>query len=269
LSRSRLASLLLLALTAARAEARVQLEVSGSATTEDEDLVVSVQVDNRGTTAATTVVVHGELLGHHDEVQKDAGIAAGSWTEAQLRFPHDVPRPGVHVVWLRIEHKVHEKGVWAGQAAYLLVALGANPPPAVRVFAGEVTIDTRGGLPVELESADGRPHVARLRLLTPKGINPFGETADVHVPAQGRVSVTLEMLRGSASRGSRYGVLAAASTMDGPEQTSAVAQGVVSIAPDPAVMPRLRTPLTVLAIGLLLVATVVELRRRWPRADAG
>ena len=247
----------------------MRLEVSGSAATEDEDLVVSVQVDNRGTTPATSLIVHGELLGHHDEVTKDKGIAAGSWTEAELRFPHDVPRPGVHVVGLRLEYKVHEKGVWAGQAAYLLVALGANPPPAVRVFAGQVTLDTRAGLPVELESADGRPHVARLRLLAPRGINPYGETADIEVPAQGRVSASLEMLRGSATRESRYGVLAAVSTMDGPEQTAAVAEGAVSIAPDPAIMPRLRTPLTVVALGLLLAATVVELRRRWPRAEAG
>lgn len=247
----------------------MRLEVSGSAAVEDEELVVSVQVDNRGDTAATTLVVHAELLGHHDEVQKDTGIKAGSWTEAELRFPRDVPRPGVYVVALRLEYKVHQKGVWVGQAAYLLAALGANPPPAVRVFAGEVTLDTRGRLPVELESADGRPHVARLRLLAPKGINPYGETADVQVPAQGRVSTSLEMLRGSVTRESRYGVLAAASTMDGPEQTSAVAEGAVSIAPDPSVMPRLRTPLTVLAVGLLLVATFVEVRRRWPRAETG
>jgi hypothetical protein len=257
------------ALSAGRAVAAVRLEVSGSVAPEDEELVVSVQVDNRGDAAVTTLLIHGELLGRYDEVRKDTGVAAGSWTEAQLRYPRQTPRPGVHVLALRLEYQVHDRGVWAGQAAYLLLALGANPPAAVRVFVGETRVETRGRIPVELESADGRPHVARLRLLAPKGLNPFGELGDVAVPAQGRVSAGLEVLRGSATRGARYGILVAASTTDGDEQTSAVAEGAVVIAEDPAVMPRLRIPLTVLSIVLLLAATGVELHRRWPRAGSG
>lgn len=270
LSRYRAASVLLLAaLSAARAGAAVRLEVTGSVAPEDEEVVVSVQVDNRGTTAATAVVIHGELLGRHDEVQKDTGVAAGSWTEAQLRFPQEGTRPGVHVVGLRLEYQVHPRGVWASQAAYLLLALGANPPAAVRVFVGETTIETRGRVGVELESADGRPHVARLRLLTPKGLNPFGEPGDVAVPAQGRVSAALEVLRGSAVREARHGILVAATTMDGDTQTAAVVEGAVVVAKDPALMPHLRIPLTVVSILLLLAATGVELRRRWPRTGSG
>ena len=160
-------------------------------------------------------------------------------------------------------------GPWSSQAAYLLLALGANPPAAVRVSVGETRIETRGRVDVSLESADGRPHVARLRLLTPKGLNPFGEAADVSVPAQGRVSAGLEVLRGSAERKTRHGILVAASTMDGDVQTAAVAEGAVVIEQDPAVMPHLRIPLTLLSIGLLLAATGIEVRRRWPRDDAG
>ena len=269
LSLSKAASLLLLALSAAAADAAVRLEVKGSVTPEDEELVVSVQVDNRGDTAATSVTIHGELLGRHDEEEKEKGVAARSWTEAQLRFPQEGVRPGVHVVALRIDYKVHARGVVASQAAYLLLALGANPPPAVRVFVGETTIDTRGRVAVSLESADGRPHVARLRLLTPRGLNPYGEAPDVSVPAQGRVPATLELLRGSVPRDTRHGILVAASTIDGAEQTSAVAEGAVVVASDPALMPRLRIPLTVVSITLLLAATAVELRRRWPRAGSG
>lgn len=270
MSRSRPGSLLLLALlSAARGDAAARLEVKGSVAPEDGELVVSVEVDNRGDAAVAPLVIHGELLGRHDEVQKDTGVAAGSWTEAQLRSPQDVPRPGVHVVALRLDYQSRPSAAWSSQAAYLLLALGANPPAAVRVFVGETRIETRGRVEVALESADGRPHVARLRLLTPKGLNPFGETGDVSVPAQGRVSAGLELLRGSAERNTRHGILVAASTTDGDAQTSAVAEGAVVIEKDPAVLPRLRIPLTVLSIGLLLAATAVELRRRWPRADAG
>jgi hypothetical protein len=237
--------------------------------TQDEELVVSIEVDNRGEAAVAPLIVHGELLGRHAEVQKEVGIAARSWTEAELRFPHDVPRPGVHVVALRLDYQAKPSGTWSSQAAYLLLALGANPPPAVRVSVGETKVETRGRVSVELQSADGRPHVARLLLITPKGLNPFGDPPEVAVPAQGKVSAAVEVLRGSASRDTRYGVLVAATTTDGEMQTSAVGEGAVVITEDPAVMPRLRIPLTVIAIGLLLAATAVELRRRWPRGEAG
>jgi hypothetical protein len=267
LSRYRASSVLLLAaLSAARADAGAPLSDQGSVAPEDEELVVTVEVANGGDAAAAPLIIHGELLGGHDEVQKDTGVAAGSRTEAQLRFPHEVPRPGVHVVALRLDYQTKPSAAWSSQAAYLLLALGANPPAAVRVFVGETRVETRGRIAVSLESADGRPHVARLRLLTPKGLNPFGETGDVSVPARGRVSAGLEVLRGSAARNTRHGILVAASTTDGDAQTSAVAEGAVVIVEDPAVMPRLRLPLTLLSIGLLLAATAVELRRRWPRA---
>jgi hypothetical protein len=271
LSRSRAGSLFLLTVLCARAAAAAaRLEVKGSVQPEDEELVVSVQVDNRGDAAVAPLVIHGELLGRHDEAQKETGVAAGSWTEVQLRFPQDaVTRPGVHVVALRLDYQSRPSVAWSSQAAYLLLALGANPTPSVRVFVEEATIETRGRVEVGLESADGRPHVARLRLLTPKGLNPFGETGEVAVPAQGRVSAGIDVLRGSAERNTRHGILVAASTTDGDVQTAAVAEGAIVVEKDPAVMPRLRIPLTVLSIGMLLAATAIELRRRWPRADAG
>lgn len=257
---------LLALLFAARAQAAARLEVKGSVASEDEELVVSVQVDNRGDAAALPLTVHGELLGKRDEAQLDTGVAPESWTEAQLRFPQDVvERPGVHVVALRLDYQSPKGGAWSSQAAYLLLALGANPPAAVRIFTREASMETRGRIPVELESADGRPHTARVGLITPKGLNPFGEAPELSVPAQGRVSVGLEVLRGSVARNTRQGLLIAAVTTDGEEQTAAVAEGAVVIAADPAVMPRLRIPLTIAAVLVLLAATGIEIRRRWPR----
>jgi hypothetical protein len=260
---------LLAALPGAGVHAAAQLTVKGTVAPEDEELVVSLQVDNVGDTAASPLTVSAELLGRYDEAQKDTGVAAHSWTEVQLRFPRGEPRPGVHVVALRLDYQSPPAGPSVSQAAYLLLALGANPAPAVRVSVAETTLDTRGRVGVALESADGRPHVARLRLITPKGLNPFGEAGDVQVPAQGRATASLEILRGSVPRGTRQGVLVAAATMDGDTQTAAVTEGAVVIAADPALMPRLRIPLAITAVLLLLAATGFEVRRRWPRETGG
>ncbi len=257
--------LLLGSLSAVPAPAAARLTVTGTVAPDDEELVVTVQVDNRGDVGVIPLVVQGELLGGYDEVHKEAGIAPNSWTEVVLRFPQADARPGVHLVPLRLDYQSPQAGPWISQAAYLLLSLGANPAPAVRVFVGETTVETRGRIAVELESADGRPHVAQLRLLTPKGLNPFGQAGDVSVPAQGRARATLEVLRGTAARNTRQGILVAAVTTDGDAQTAAVAEGSVVLAADPALMPRLRIPLTVVGLLLLLGVTVAEVRRRWPR----
>jgi hypothetical protein len=266
LSRAASAACLILSLSAARAEAAARLTVGGSVRSEDDALVVAVQVDNRGDTAAGPLVVNGELASRYDEVRAENGVAAGSWTEVALRFPVEIEQPGVHAVALRLDYQSPPRtGAWTSQAAYLLVALGANPRAAVRVSTREASVETHGRVPVELESADGRAHAVHLRLLTPKGLNAFGDTPPVAVPAQGRVSASLGVLRAGAARLTRQGVLVLATTADGGEQTVAVAEGAVVLTKDPALMPRLRMPLLGLAMALLGVAIGVEVYRRWPR----
>lgn len=266
LSRAASAAVLILSLSAARAEAAARLTVGGSVRSEDDAFVVDVQVDNRGDEAAGPLLVNGELGSRYDEVRAENGVAAGSWTEVVLRFPAEIEQPGVHAVALRLDYQSPPRtGAWTSQAAYLLVALGANPAAAVRVTTREASVETHGQVPVELESADGRAHAVHLRLLTPKGLNAFGDTPTVAVPAQGRVSASLGVLRAGAPRLTRQGVLVLATTADGGEQTVAVAEGAVLLTKDPAVMPRLRMPLLALAMALLGLAIGVEVRRRWPR----
>lgn len=266
LSRAASAAFLFLSLAAVRADAAARLTVGGSVRSEDDALVVVVQVDNRGDAAVGPLLVNGELADRYDEARAENGVAAGSWTEVTLRFPAGVEQPGVHAVALRLDYQSPPRtGAWISQAAYLLVALGANPPAAVRVTAREASVETHGQVPVELESADGRAHAVRLRLLTPKGLNAFGQVPPVTVPAQGRVSASLGVLRAGAPRLTRHGVLVLATTLDGGEQAVAVAEGAVVLTKDPALMPRLRMPLLGLAMALLATAIGVEVRRRWPR----
>jgi hypothetical protein len=250
-------------------DAAARLTVGGSVRSEEGSLVVTVQVDNRGDAAVGPLVVNGELAALHDEARAENGVAAGSWTEVTLRFPGEIEQPGVHAVALRFDYQSPPKtGGWTSQAAYLLVALGAHPAAAVRVTTREAEVETHGQVPVELESADGRPHEVRLRLLTPKGLNAFGDAPPVAVPATGRVSASLGVLRAGAPRVTRHGVLVVATSVDDGAQNVAVAEGSVVVAGDPALMPRLRMPLLLLALALLATAIGVEVHRRWPRPPA-
>jgi hypothetical protein len=240
--------------------AEVRLEVSGDVKATEEALDVRVDLDNRGDAHAAAVTVQGELLGAHDEARVEAGIAPGGKAAVSLHFPVEVTRAGVHAVALRLDYQPQPGPASVSQRAYLLLSLGANPPPAVRVSAPEMRLRDRDLLRLRLESADGAEHRVRLRVLTPRGLNAESPESEVAVPATGEALVEVPVLRGSIPRPSRQGVLVLAGTTDGPLETTAVATTVAEIEGDPAWLPHLQRPLALVAFGFLLAAVVVEIR---------
>jgi hypothetical protein len=239
--------------------AEVRLDVSGDIKAVEDGLEVRVDLTNRGDGEAAEVAVQGELLGKWDEGRVDAGIPPGGKAAVSLRFPVEVTRPGVHPVVLRLEYQTRPTPGVVSQRAYLLLSLGANPPPAVRVAAAEMRLHDRDLLKVRLESADGAEHRARLRVLTPRGLNAESPEAEVTVPARGEAVVEVPVRRGSVPRPSRQGLLLVAGTADGEQETTAVATTVVDVAADPAWLPRVRRPLAVVAFALMVAAVVLEI----------
>lgn len=236
----------------------------------EDGLEVRVDLTNRGDAHAAGVFVQGELLGDWEEGRLDAGIPPGGKASVSLRFEVEVTRPGVHPVVLRLEYQPQPGPEAVSQRAYLLVSLGANPPPAVKVSAAQLRLRDRDSLKVRLESADGAEHKVRLRVLTPKGLNAESPEADVSVPARGEATVEVPVLRGSVPRPSRQGLLVVAGSTDGEQETTAVATTVVDVAPDPAWLPHLRRPVALLAFALLLAAVAWEiLAARRERAVPG
>jgi hypothetical protein len=259
-------------LAAAPPSAAPTFDVAGSVSlTEDEQLAVTVDLTNGGGAASGPVTVLGELAGRYDEARIPGGVGPGETASARLLFPHDVPRPGVHPLALLLDYapRTAAGGPAAlSQRAFLLLNLGAAPPPPVRLSAPEVTVEDRTLLPVTVESADGAAHRVRVRVLAPRGLNPQTLSDEVSVPAGGRVTVSVPLLRGGVPRPSRQGIVLLAETVDGTVAQASAATAVVSVAPDPAWLPRLRVPMVVAAVVLLAAAAVLEWRhaRRARRA---
>ena len=264
-----LATVLSLACAALPAAAEVRFEVGGAVESADETLEVRVDVINGGDVAATSVDVRGELGDEVDQVALPNGVPAGATRSVLFRFAR-VPSPGVHVLGLRLDYtEAAAPGrtpVTTSQRAYLLLSLGANPAAALRLSAGEASISTRGMVPVRLESADGAPHRVRVRVLTPRGLNA-DSPVEVQVPAAGAATAEIPVLRGSVPRPSRQGILVVAEVLGEDAAQANVTATLVHIAPDPALMPKLRWPLAALVVALLLSAAVVEARSR-RRAEA-
>jgi len=233
--------------------------VAGAAEARAEVLEVRIDLANRGDASAHALLVEGELLGHQDSARLEAGVPAAASRSVLLRFPAEVPRPGVHPVSLRLEYQPLPGPGSVSQRAYLLLSLGANPPPAVRLRSSELTLQDRGLLRAELESADGAPHQVRLRVLTPRGLNAENPRGEVAVPGRGTTTVEVQVLRGAVPRPSRQGLLLLAGTSDGPYETTAVATTVVNVSADPAWLPRLRRTMALTAVALLVAAVIVEL----------
>jgi len=240
--------------------------VSGAVSLSGEDVLeVRVDLTNRGA-AAGPVSVQGELAGSYDEAKIAEGIDAGATASARLHFPRQVPRPGVHPVVLLLDYAPRASGMGSGapaalsQRAFLLLSLGAAPPPAVRVSAPEVSLRDRALLPVRLESADGAAHRVRLRVLTPRGLNPERAQDEVAVPAAGAVSVAVPLLRGGVPRPSRQGVLLVAETLDGAAAQASTGTTVVAVSAPSDLMPHLRVPFVLVAALLLAAAAALEWR---------
>ncbi|HEX6738935.1 MAG TPA: hypothetical protein VF310_11715 [Vicinamibacteria bacterium] len=251
---------------AAAARAEVRLEVGGHVEERSGRLAVALTVRNTGDAACGSVDIEGELLGHYEEERLDPGPAAGGQSEIKLYYPlPEEVRPGVHPLALHLRFTAATPGsALVNQRAYLLLALGANPEPAVRLFVSPARFETRGTVLVGLESADGQPHRVGLRLLAPRGLNPFGAAPAVDVPASGRVTARLDLLRGSAPRPSRHGIVVLAAAADGPLERTSVALGEVEVLPDAALLPRMRWLLAAVAVALLAAGVGVEVWRRWP-----
>ncbi len=260
-------SLVLLAPEPARAEAA--LDVSGSVVSVAPHLEVRVVVTNRGDRRAAPVEVVGELLGELRSARLAGGVGAGREGAVLLVFSPVSPRPGTHALTLLLEHPVEGTPDGAGnppvasQVAWLLVALGASPPPPVRLAAQPLRLDVKGDLAVRLESADGEPHRVHLRAATARGIRAEGAGVEIVVPAQGTASAALPIVRAGAPRGSRHAVLLVAEAMDGPLARTAVATVPVEIAGFPSRLPRLRVAVLVAGLLLLAVALGFEVWRRF------
>ena len=236
------------------------LDVAGAVVATAPRLEVRVVVSNHGDGPAAPLDVVGELLGERREARL-ASVGPGEKGSVVLDFGARSARPGIHALTLLLEHPVEGAPDAAGnppmasQRAWLLLALGANPGPAVRLEAPDLRLDVRGAVDVRLASADGQTHRVRLRALTARGLRAEGDAVEVEVPAAGAASASLPIVRAGAARGSRHALLLVAETEDGPLARTAVATATVDVAPMPGLVPRLHGPL--LAAGLLLLAAAL------------
>ena len=266
----RIAAVLLLAGSALPAAAEVKFDVGGAVEAAEDALDVRVDLTNHGDVAATSVDVRGELGDEVDVVPLSTGVPARATRSVLFRFAH-VPRPGVHALGLRLDYTEAatpgRTAATASQRAYLLLSLGENPAPALTLSAGEASIGTRGTVPVRLESADGAAHRVRVRVLTPRGLNADAPV-EVDVPSSGAATAEVPVLRGNVARPSRQGILVVAEVLGGDAAQASVALGIVHVAPDPALLPKLRWPLGVAAAALLLAAGFAEWRGRRARLTA-
>ena len=241
-------------------------------------LEVRVVVANRGDQPAVPLDVVGELLGERREARVVQGVPAGGEAAVLLDFAAEEARPGLHALALLLEHPVGGAADAAGnppvhsQRAALIITLGSNPGPAVRIEVAcpddpsdadcGPSIDVQGEIAARLESADGKAHRMKVRALTARGLRAQGPPVTVAVPGTGTATVRIPLARAGGAPGSRHGVLVVAETIDGPLARTTVEEAEVRIAPHPSVVRRLRGPLLLLGLALLASAGLAEWRRR-------
>lgn len=254
------------------AVAAAVFEVSAEVVARRPRLEVRVTVTNRGDRAVAPLHIAAEIAGGRREAQLAAGIAAGAGASAVLEFEATDVRSGLHALTLRLEHPVDGAKDAAGnpplvsQMAWVLLALDASPPPAVRLTPEPLQLELRGALAVEVASEDGAPHRVRLRAHTSRGLYADPPFVDLNVPGRGPARTTLTLMRSGAPRGTTHAVLLVAETRNEPVLRTSIATTTVLVAPDPSLLPRLRPVLLGVAIALLLFAAWAEASGRHPKS---
>jgi hypothetical protein len=223
-----------------------------------------VDLVNRGQAPIAGVAVEGELRGERDQARLGGPLPPGATGSVRLHYAAVAGRPGTYLLALSLDELGEQGSVISNQRGYLLPGIGAHPPAVVRVSASDAVLRDVTELPLRIESVDGAPHRVRFRVLAPRGLRAEPEEAELEVPASGAASTRVRLRRGEVPRGSRPGVVVAVASRDGEQETTAVTSAVVTVAPDPAWLPRLRTYLIVIAIALLTAAVSVEMARLWP-----
>jgi hypothetical protein len=252
---------------AARCDAPL-IDVSGGVLATQPRLEVRVKLTNRGAQPAASIEVRGELLGQRREVRLAGTLAPGSAGSVTLDFEPPTGRPGRHVLALLIEHPVDGAPDAAGNPemasarAYLMLALGADAGEAVRLEADPLALHVRGRLGVRLESRDASAHRVALEALTARGLRPDGPPLELEVPAHGVVRAELPVAVAGEPRERRQALLLVARNLDGPLARTSVTAASVEIEQEIAWLPRLRVPLVVSGLGLVLLALVYEWRGR-------
>lgn len=231
----------------------------------DETLDVGVGLANRGPAPLVGLKADAELLGHLESRRLDESLEAGASARLLFSFPLGDATPGVHAVTLRLEYQAAgadgQPAQTIVQPAYVLLALGENAAPAVRIDAPEARMDSVGRWRVALESADGAAHHMRLRVVLPRTLRADPLDSPVDVPATGRVEKELLLFRVDAPWEGPQGALLVAATDGEPVTRTTVATAVVRVGREPGRMPRLRRPLAVAMALLFLAALALEVRR--------
>lgn len=259
-SRAALLAALLLCAGAAAAEAR--LEIGGSvAATSEAAIDIRVDLKNQGPDAVDEVKVAGTLFGQASEARLDGSLAVGASRGVTLRFPMDDATPGVHAVALMLDYRAAGATTFS-QPAWVLVALGGQSEPAVKLDLPEARMDVTGRFEIGLESADGAAHRVRVGVTAPRALRAWPVDSVVDVPARGRVTAPVTLFRVDAPWNSRQGLLVVARDESGPLVRTTAAAGSAQVGADPAQLPRLRRTLIGIACLLLAAAVAAELRRR-------
>jgi hypothetical protein len=248
---------------ASPAGAEVRLQTAGAVVSGPPRVEVRVDLANLGDAPAHGVTIEAELRGQRQVSKLEEDLPPQVGGNATFAFDVGALAPGVYPLALHVQYaRSSASGDNASQRGYLLLALGANPRPAVRLSVPEVRLDTLAPIPVRVESADVRPHRIRLRMLAPRGLQPFGPEPEVSVPQFGSVTAEMKVLRGGVPRPSMQGLVLLAETIGETPANASAATATVEVQADPAWMPRLRWWLLALAALLLAAAGYRERRRR-------
>ena len=246
-------------LSSPHAFAEPALKVAASLLRRSPTLDVQVDLENTSAADVRPLTVTGELRGDEESTELKSGLARGERERVVLHFP-EAP-PGTFGLALRLIYPPQPGATeTVEQLQCIALRAGGEVTPPIAIHAPDLALETTAEWPLTISSTDGKPHHVQLWIEVPRGLGVSTLSLAVDVDGKTPSVRRPRLYRGKIVRGARVGAYVMAEAEGG---TSVLGQGTIEILPDPALLPRLRLPLAILALLLLSAAAALEVKARF------
>ena len=264
-----LAAALALLLSAEAALAgSISLTIRANAVAEAGQLIVNLEIENRGDDPALAVVPTLELVGETVRGEISDKLEPGRLVEERLSIVMPSNRTGRWPYAVFVDYT--DRNGYPAQAVHVgLASVGDPPSPSITAkwlqlpaVLGQATARLELGNLGDIERIPG------LRVILPRELSAAVLVGPPAVPASGTVIAEVMLENRFALAGSRYPIHAMVELDEGPIHQTAVASGTIEIADEPPALAENRWLLWFCALALVCWWSVLVIAGRYRRSSA-
>ncbi|MGH8508656.1 MAG: 6-pyruvoyl-tetrahydropterin synthase-related protein, partial [Gammaproteobacteria bacterium] len=246
----------------------ISLTIRANAVAEAGQLIVSIEIENRGDEPALALVPALELVGEIVRGEVSDQIEPGHLIEKRLAVTMPSDRTGRWPYTVFVDYT--DRNGYPAQAVHVgLASIGDPPAPSITAKWLQLpAVLGQGTARLELGNLGDIERIPSLRVIPPRELSAAVLVGPPAVPASGTVIVDVTIENRSALAGSRYPIHALVELDERSIHQTVVASGTIEIADEPPMLAENRWLLWSCALALLCWWSFLVIAGRYQRSSA-